>query len=956
MKRRDRREVTRRGLDERGAILILALIFVVAVGLVATALATWATNDLNNSKVFTGVEALRTDATGMMKISEQYVRYNPLISTSQSANSPSPVTACWGGTVVADLPSIDSHQVAVWCSTVWNPGSANTRTVTFYACSYQVPASICTSPGGALLTQVVTYDDYQYQSGVTNAPIEALCTITCGSGMTVNSSTWGSTIINTNAITPATATFTQEPSPTTVGSPTTADVQITDASGLPISFDPVTLSALSGGTLSTQSTLTESTNASGIAVFNNIIPATAGNIILSASDGTVSTTSTAFNSGRGSNNIAISSAPTNPQVGTTVNVTATATSQDPLSSSGAAGTISVTGTANICRATGGTVQLIGVGQCTLTFSDSGNANYLPATNSIQFTVSAPGPAQIAMSAGSNSVSASGVTNETLTLTLLSASGAPTVSTGTTTVDLSQDGSGYFATTNGVAPNTTTATFLNGSGSTTVYFGDTAAESVHVTASSGTLTSATTTVNVVAGPLNKVQVNVGATTTASSTANDAMTLVLQDQYGNAVSPTGATQLNLSTSGSGYFASSTGTPITAVSVPAGSSSVSVSFGDTVAETSNLGVTGPGGASGSASVTVSPAAASQVILSTTTTATASTTANDALTISLKDAFNNSVTPTSNTVVSLASSGSGYFAANSGSSSTITSATINANNPSVTVYFGDATAETANLTASSAAVSSGTTSIIVSPAANTGILMQPQTPTMTATGRGADPITLTLVDQNGNPVSASGNVTLQLTDSSTNGFFTKYQGGTGHITSTKIAAGTSSVVVYFRDTLAESFTLQANGFSAGSPVSGSASLQVVAGPYSQIGMSPNPFNVLNSTTTNTQIDLQAEDQYGNATSIGAPSTTFYITDNSAGCYSGALGVNDFVNGDYCNNNNNDSSNYNYVWSFNLTGGQATVFFGDNLPGDQPTISIYPTNPYVNNSSPIAQLQAYVQ
>lgn len=620
---------------DRGAILVLALFFVVAVGLVATALATWATNDLTNSKVFTGVAALRSDATGMMKISEQYVRYTPLISTSQPANTPSPVTACWGGTLVVDLPNIDGSQVAVWCSTVWNPGTAATRIVTFYACSARVPASVCTSPGDTLLTQVVTYDDYP---AGTSAPIEALCTILCGSGMTVDSSKWGSSVVDTNAITPATAAFTQEPSPTSVGSPTTADVEITDASGLPISSDPVTLTVFSGGTLSSQSTLTISTNPSGIAVFNNIIPSSAGTIVLSASDGTVSTTSTAFSVAQGNNAITLSSAPTNPLVGTTVNVTAAATSLDPLSTSGALGTISDTGTTNICTANGGSIQLIGVGQCTVTFSDSGNSNYLPATNSMQFSVVAPEPTQIAVSVGSPSVSASGVTNEALTLSLQTSSGAATVSTGTTTVNLTQNGHGYFANANGIATNTTTATFANGVGTVKVYFGDTTAQTV------------------------------------------------------------------------------------------------------------------------------------------------------------------------------------------------------------------------------------------------------------------------------------------------------------------------------------TVGASGTSGGSTISGSATVQVLAGPFSKIALLPNPLTVQHSYTTNTQIDIQAEDQYGNPTSISVPTTTYYITDNGYGCYSGQSGVYDVTNGDYCNYNNPDSSHYNYVWTFTLTSGRATVFFGDYYRGDTPTISIYSANPFPNPGSytpvgtPVAQVQANVQ
>ena len=945
---------------ESGAVLVLALIFVVAVGLVATALATWATNDLNNSKTFTTVEALHSDASGMMKMSVNYVRYNPLISSNQAPGVASPVTACWGGTDPTLVPVIDNLQVAVWCSTVWNPGDAVTRTVTFYACPAAVPASVCTTPGKALLTEVVVFDDYP--SGV-NAPIQALCTITCGSGITVSGSTWGPSTIDTQAITPTTISFVQEPSPTTVGVPTTAYVQVEGGSALPISNETVTLSAASGGSLSSSSTLTATTNTSGIAVFNNIIPSSAGSIILQAVDGSLSTTSTAFQVGKGTNTVTLSAAPTNPQVGTQVTITASATSGDVVVTSGTQGITVTSSTTSVCTASGGTISLVGVGQCSLTFNDSGNSNYVSASASMTFTVAPVGPAKIVMTAASSSVGASSVTNDKLTLTLQGAGGVNTVSTGTTTVTLAQSGAGYFASSNGSTSNTTSVTFANGVGTVSVYFGDRTAESVTITASSGTLTPGTAQVTVTPGAARSIGVTAATPVVASATANDAVTLSLEDQYGNVVSPTSSISLTLSSSGSGngYFASSSGGsgPLTSVTLAAGGSgTTTVYFGDTTVETATLSATGSG-LSGSTFVTLSAAPASQVIITAASTTSASSTSNLAVNVQLEDPYGNVVSPTTSIPLTLSSTGSGYFTSTNGSSSHITAASIAANSSSTTIYFGDAVVQTPTITVGSPGLTSATASVNVTNARPSALTVSAASSSFTATNAGADQITLTLVDSSGNPVSAPSNLTLSLSNSGS-GFFTQSSGSTTKITSVRLPSGQSSVAVYFGDTKAETVTLSSTTTYSGNSYSGSSSdVRVTAGSFSQIVMTPSTLNVSNGYYTNALIDVQAEDQYGNATAIGVPTSTYYITDNGYGCYSNANGTYDYSNrrgGDYCNYNNPDSNNYNYEWPVVLTGGQATVYFGDRRNGDNPTITLYDSDPYVNNqANAVTSIQAVV-
>jgi hypothetical protein len=141
------------GRDESGAILILALIFLVVVGGVVGSLASWATNDLKNTTQFTSARTEQYAVSSAAQTAVQNIRYTPLLSTDQTPSaSPS---YCWGAGPTSEL-TLDNETVAVWCSTVWTPTSASTRVVTFSACpvtsaesgdSAATLASLCAAPG-----------------------------------------------------------------------------------------------------------------------------------------------------------------------------------------------------------------------------------------------------------------------------------------------------------------------------------------------------------------------------------------------------------------------------------------------------------------------------------------------------------------------------------------------------------------------------------------------------------------------------------------------------------------------------------------------------------------------------------------------------------------------------------------------------------------------------------------
>ncbi len=163
---------------EAGAVLVLALLFLAVVGAIVGSLATWATNDLNNTSKFTSARTLQYAASSAAEVAIQNIRYTPLLATT-AQGSPG---ACWSGT---SSLQIDNQNIDVWCTTVFNPTSPSTRVVTVDACLHGGTAAQCIA--NPLLEAVVTFDDYPTGS---SPPNTAACVVYCGTSMTVNSWTW----------------------------------------------------------------------------------------------------------------------------------------------------------------------------------------------------------------------------------------------------------------------------------------------------------------------------------------------------------------------------------------------------------------------------------------------------------------------------------------------------------------------------------------------------------------------------------------------------------------------------------------------------------------------------------------------------------------------------------------------------------------------------------------------
>ena len=178
---------------------MLALLFLVAISLVLTAMASWATNDLNNSSRFGSARSLQFAANSATELALQSIRYTPLLSPGQTLNT-SPPSYCWGSGPTSELTgssSVDGVGVEVWCSTVWTPASADTRVVTFSTCLAGVSASACAL--NPVLQSVVAFDDYP--PGV-STPNNGVCAVYCGTGLTIESWLWSPDAPSVSSINP----------------------------------------------------------------------------------------------------------------------------------------------------------------------------------------------------------------------------------------------------------------------------------------------------------------------------------------------------------------------------------------------------------------------------------------------------------------------------------------------------------------------------------------------------------------------------------------------------------------------------------------------------------------------------------------------------------------------------------------------------------------------------------
>jgi hypothetical protein len=144
-----------RARDEAGASLVLALLFMVVIGVLVGAIATWTSNDLSNTVVFQKNNAVQSALSSATNVAIQNIRYTPLITSPPSTLNASPPSVCWVPPTSGGPSALTTQNIAVdvWCSTAWDPTNSVsptvTRTVTISACVTTVtsdPATCASTP------------------------------------------------------------------------------------------------------------------------------------------------------------------------------------------------------------------------------------------------------------------------------------------------------------------------------------------------------------------------------------------------------------------------------------------------------------------------------------------------------------------------------------------------------------------------------------------------------------------------------------------------------------------------------------------------------------------------------------------------------------------------------------------------------------------------------------------
>ena len=163
---------------ERGASLILALVFLTAISVMILGVASLAVTDLLGSSHLAAQRSSEYAADGAIDAAIQSVRYSYNPFTTTGLCTPGATTSL----------TINNTSVEVYCSGTINIFSGSTRTVTFFACPVGQSASVCTA--GPIVTAQVVFDDYTNPTSPAK-PVRT-CNITsgtttCGTSLTIKS-------------------------------------------------------------------------------------------------------------------------------------------------------------------------------------------------------------------------------------------------------------------------------------------------------------------------------------------------------------------------------------------------------------------------------------------------------------------------------------------------------------------------------------------------------------------------------------------------------------------------------------------------------------------------------------------------------------------------------------------------------------------------------------------------
>jgi len=124
----------------------------------------------------------------------------------------------------------------------------------------------------------------------------------------------------------------------------------------------------------------------------------------------------------------------------------------------------------------------------------------------------------------------------------------------------------------------------------------------------------------------------------------------------------------------------------------------------------------------------------------------------------------------------------------------TINAGAQTTTFYYGDTKSGSPTITASSTGLTGATQTETIKPAVAARLVFTSSPFTATHSSSATNPMTVQLQDQFGNVVTATSNLTVGLTSTSSGKKFATTSGGSS-VTSVTLKSGNSSVTFFYGD-----------------------------------------------------------------------------------------------------------------------------------------------------------------
>ena len=663
--------------------------------------------------------------------------------------------------------------------------------------------------------------------------------------------------------------FVQEPTNAVAGATISpaVTVQLKDALGNNVPTSGVSVAmAISSGTGALSGTTPQSTDATGLATFDNLSINLAGAKELTASSGVLtSAVSTSFTiSAGGATQLVFVQEPTNAVAGATISPAVTVQLKDALGNNVPTSGVSVamaisSGTGALSGTTPQSTDVTGLATFDNLSINLAGAKELTASSGVltsavstSFTISAGGATQLVFVQEPTNAVAGATISPAVTVQLKDALGNNVPTSGVSVAMAISSGTGALS---GTTPQSTDVTGLATFDNLSINL----AGAKELTASSGVLTSAVSTSFTISagGATQLVFVQEPTNAVAGATISPAVTVQLKDALGNNVPTSGVSVAMAISSGTGALSGTTpqSTDVTGLAT---FDNLSINLAGAKELTASSGVLT---SAVSTSFTISAGGATQLVfVQEPTNAVAGATISPAVTVQLKDALGNNV-PTSGVSVAMAiSSGTGAL---SGTTPQSTDVTGLATFDNLSINLAGAK----ELTASSGVLTSAVSTSFTISAGGATQLVFVQEPTNTAAGATiTPPVTVQLKDALGNNVPTSG-VSVAMAISS----------GTGALSGTTPQSTDVTGLATFDNlsiNLAGAKELTASSGVLTSAVS--TSFTISAGGATQLVFVQEPTNAVAGATISPAVTVQLKDALGNNVPTSGVSVAMAISSGT--------------------------------------------------------------------------------